>query len=70
MRGELMSEILSPGEWLRRRRKALDLTQDELAARVGCSKELIAKIEQDAHPPTCRLQGPNNHCSCVRYMLN
>jgi transcriptional regulator with XRE-family HTH domain len=47
-----MSEILSLGEWVRRRRKALDLTQDELAVAVGCSKELIAKIEQDARRPS------------------
>jgi predicted ATPase/transcriptional regulator with XRE-family HTH domain len=47
-----MSDIFSAGEWLRRRRKALDLTQDELAERVGCSKELIAKIEQDARRPS------------------
>ena len=33
------------GNWLRRRRKALDLTQDGLADRVGCSVAMIRKIE-------------------------
>lgn len=40
------------GEWLRRRRKALDLTQDALASLVGCSKDLIVKIEGDARRPS------------------
>jgi predicted ATPase/transcriptional regulator with XRE-family HTH domain len=47
-----MERIVSLGEWLRRRRKALDLTQDALAALVGCSKELIAKIEQESRRPS------------------
>jgi predicted ATPase/transcriptional regulator with XRE-family HTH domain len=44
--------LLSLGLWIKRRRKALDLTQDALAARVGCSKELIVKIEGDARRPS------------------
>ena len=47
-----MSECYSFGEWVRRRRKALDLTQDALALRVGCSKVLISKIETDARRPS------------------
>jgi len=47
-----MSVIISLGLWIKRRRKALDLTQDALAALVGCSKELIAKIEGDARRPS------------------
>lgn len=35
------------GAWIKRRRKALDLTQQELAQRVGCSASLIFKIESD-----------------------
>ena len=31
------------GYWLRRRRKALDLTQDELARAVSCSRHAIRK---------------------------
>jgi predicted ATPase/DNA-binding XRE family transcriptional regulator len=40
------------GHWIRRRRKALDLTQQELAARVGCSPSLIFKIEADERRPS------------------
>ena len=40
------------GEWVRRRRKGLDLTQHELAARVGCSSSLIFKIESDERRPS------------------
>ena len=44
--------LLSFGLWIKRRRKALDLTQDALAVRVGCSKDLIVKIEGDARRPS------------------
>jgi transcriptional regulator with XRE-family HTH domain len=40
------------GLWLRRRRKALDLTQDALAGRVGCSVATIRKIEADERRPS------------------
>src|SRR5688500_14674371 len=40
------------GNWVRRRRKALDLTQQELAQRVGCSLSLIFKIESDERRPS------------------
>ena len=43
------------GYWLRRRRKALDLTQDALAARVSCSGFSIRKIEADERRPSRRL---------------
>jgi transcriptional regulator with XRE-family HTH domain len=47
-----MGDIISLGLWIKRRRKALDLTQDELAQRVGCSLSLIHKIEADARRPS------------------
>lgn len=47
-----MSDTSSPGLWIKRRRKALDLTQDELAKRVGCSLETIHKIETDLRRPS------------------
>src|SRR5215216_2222851 len=47
-----MSDIISLGLWIKRRRKALDLTQDELAQRVGCSLETVRKIEADARRPS------------------
>jgi predicted ATPase/DNA-binding XRE family transcriptional regulator len=40
------------GNWIKRRRKALDLTQQELAQRVGCSNSLIFKIESDERRPS------------------
>ncbi len=40
------------GNWVRRRRKALDLTQEELARRTGCSVSLIYKIEADGRRPS------------------
>jgi predicted ATPase/DNA-binding XRE family transcriptional regulator len=40
------------GQWLKRRRKALDLTQDDLARRVPCSGVMIRKIEADERRPS------------------
>ena len=50
-----MDRTHSFGYWLRRRRKALDLTQTELAQRVSCSLDLIQKIEADARRPSRQL---------------
>jgi tetratricopeptide (TPR) repeat protein/transcriptional regulator with XRE-family HTH domain len=43
------------GYWLRRRRKALDLTQEALAQRVNCSSFAIRKIEADERRPSRQL---------------
>lgn len=43
------------GYWLRRRRKALDLTQEALASSVSCSRFAIRKIEADERRPSRRL---------------
>ncbi len=40
------------GYWLRRRRKALDLTQEALAQTVSCSRFAIRKIEADERRPS------------------
>lgn len=40
------------GNWVRKRRKALDLTQQELAKQVGCSVSLVFKIESDERRPS------------------
>src|SRR3712207_2798522 len=50
-----MDEGVSFGYWLRRRRKALDLTQAELARRVGCSVVTIRKMEADEQRPSKQL---------------
>ena len=47
-----MDNIASFGYWVRRRRKALDLTQDVLAQQVGCSVFTIRKIERDERRPS------------------
>src|ERR687885_357613 len=46
---------LSFGYWLRRQRKAMDLTQAELAARAGCVLTTIKKIETGARQPSRQL---------------
>jgi ATP/maltotriose-dependent transcriptional regulator MalT/transcriptional regulator with XRE-family HTH domain len=51
MKGEGEMET-SFGSWIRRRRKALDLTQAELAQRVGCSTSTIIKIESEERRPS------------------
>jgi len=43
------------GYWLRRRRKALDLTQEALAKRASCSGFAIRKIEADERRPSKHL---------------
>jgi len=40
------------GQWLKQRRKALDLTQETLAKRVGCALVTIFKIEADQRHPS------------------
>jgi predicted ATPase/transcriptional regulator with XRE-family HTH domain len=49
-----MSTVInySFGDWVKRRRKALDMTQQELAQQVGCSASLIFKVESDARRPS------------------
>jgi predicted ATPase/transcriptional regulator with XRE-family HTH domain len=50
-----MADLGSFGIWLRRRRRELDLTQAELAQRVGCSEAAIRKIEADERKPSEQL---------------
>src|SRR5689334_5332278 len=40
------------GPWLRTQRRARDLTQEKLARQVGCSSDLIAKIEAGQRRPS------------------
>src|SRR6266508_3360810 len=48
----MIDQTNSFGYWLRRRRRALDLTQGDLARRVGCATETIRKIETDMRRPS------------------
>jgi transcriptional regulator with XRE-family HTH domain len=54
MNGE---EMTSPGGWLKRQRKARDLTQDALAEQVGCSPDTVRKIEAGKQRPSQQLAG-------------
>ncbi len=47
-----MNQYDSLGYWVRRRRKALDLTQGDLARQVYCSLSMIKKIELDERRPS------------------
>jgi predicted ATPase/DNA-binding XRE family transcriptional regulator len=47
-----MDETASFGAWLKQQRKAIDLTQRELAEYVGCSTVAIRKIEADEYRPS------------------
>ncbi|MFN8491656.1 MAG: tetratricopeptide repeat protein [Caldilineaceae bacterium] len=47
-----METPASLGLWIRQRRKQLDLTQEMLAGRVGCSLSAIRKIEADERRPS------------------
>jgi len=47
-----METTISFGYWVRRQRKALDLTQQVLAEQVGCSLAAIKKIESDERRPS------------------
>src|SRR5438093_13317097 len=53
---------LTFGNWLKRRRRGLGLTQKELASRAGYAGETIRKVEADALRPSRqmaeRLAGP------------
>jgi transcriptional regulator with XRE-family HTH domain len=55
MRSATRDHTDSFGYWLRRRRKALDLTQDALAESVSCSASAIRKVETDERRPSKRL---------------
>src|SRR5260221_9883079 len=40
------------GDWLRQRRRELDLTQSELARQVGCSTVTLRKLEAEERRPS------------------
>src|SRR5689334_10606913 len=47
-----MSEQTTFGAWLRQRRKERDCTQEVLAERVGCSCDMIHKVETGRARPS------------------
>src|SRR5215472_3321853 len=50
-----MDPEISFGRWLRWRRRTLDLTQDALARRVGCSVVTVRKLEADERRPSVQI---------------
>lgn len=50
-----MNDTLPFGLWLKKRRKALDLTQSALADRVGCSQATIEKIKAEERRPSAQI---------------
>ena len=40
------------GDWLRQRRRALDLTREELAGKIGCSIVMLRKLESEERRPS------------------
>lgn len=50
-----MIEPYSFGNWVMRRRKALNLTRNELAKQVGCATETIKKIEREERRPSSQI---------------
>lgn len=50
-----MEHFVSLGDWVRRRRKLLDMTQAELAGKVNCSLSMMRKIEREERRPSVQL---------------
>lgn len=73
-----MALIPSFGYWVRRQRKALDLTREALAQQVGCAAVTIKKIEQDERRPSrqmaqrlavCLAIAPEQHSRFIQIAL-
>src|SRR5262249_7817653 len=64
--GDSMIELFSFDAWVRRRRRALDLTRDELAAQVGCAVATICHIETDERRPSKQLAARLAYSSLLR----
>ncbi len=47
-----MTVKTSFGQWLKQRRKVLDLTREDLAGRIGCAAVTLRKIEADERRPS------------------
>jgi predicted ATPase/transcriptional regulator with XRE-family HTH domain len=71
-----MDDSPSFGTWLKRRRKALDLTQADLAQLAGCSVVSIRKFEGDTQRPSRQLAAllaqqlaipPDEHVTFVQF---
>ena len=70
-----MAEV-SFGEWLKRRRKSVGLTQEQLAQQVNCSTITLRKIEAEERRPSAQIVErlaeifnipPHEHTNFLRY---
>src|SRR5678815_1136041 len=52
-----MKEEISFGTWLRKQRRALDLTRQAFAAQVGCAEVTLRRIEAGTLKPSKELAG-------------
>jgi transcriptional regulator with XRE-family HTH domain len=50
-----MATNITFGTWLKKRRRHLDLTQNELAEQASCSVDMVRKIERDVRRPSKQL---------------
>jgi alpha-glucoside transport system substrate-binding protein len=50
-----VDQVVSFGNWVRRRRKILDMTQADLAQKANCSLSMLRKIESDQRRPSEQL---------------
>jgi len=50
-----MDMDISFGRWLQKRRKALDMTREEFAQKVGCSASTLRKLETEERRPSKQL---------------
>jgi predicted ATPase/DNA-binding XRE family transcriptional regulator len=71
-----MSNDQSFGDWLRQRRRALDLTQEEIARQVGCSAITLRKLEAEERRPSKQIAerlanvlklAPDDHAAFQRF---
>jgi predicted ATPase/DNA-binding XRE family transcriptional regulator len=53
--GSVLETAESFGQWLRKHRRGMDLTQSELASRVGCAQVTVKKLEADQLRPSKQL---------------
>lgn len=60
-----MRTTVSFGYWIKRRRKALDLTQKNLAQQVGCAMVTIKKIEADERRPSRQMAERLAECLAI-----
>jgi non-specific serine/threonine protein kinase len=61
----LPGDLYAFGEWVRRRRKALDLTQTQLAQCTGCAAITIRRIESDSLRPSTQIAARLADCLAI-----